>query len=113
MKVLRCSSSVKTRCIPSGLSGPQTKQVFVGSLRSLVSWPGGLLGMEGFYLERVRKSFGPLRSLRTAAEFAEKSFRIRSRVFFLGADSCIHIGFEFSAGIRDAIQDKLHRSFGG
>src|ERR1700756_1512662 len=95
MKVLRSSSSVKRRCIPSGLPGPQTKQVFVGRLRSLVSWTWGLPGIERLYREKVGKNFGPLRSLRTDRRDRGEKLGDLIGAFFLCPDSCIHIGFSF------------------
>src|SRR5579864_8304975 len=60
MNVLRSSSRVNVRCIPSGLSGPQTKQVFVGSLTLRVSWPWifPVMGMIKPQPQRTNRTLG-------------------------------------------------------
>src|SRR4051812_29658147 len=112
MNVLRSSSSVKTRRMPSGLSGPQTKQVFLGRLRLLVSWPWTLPGMQrilpdavagfGFYETKSKstKSKSPPSFAQNAKEGrgTQTSLcqRSSSTEFFFRYESCIHIGFGFA-----------------
>src|SRR5579864_9041247 len=110
--MLRSSSSVNVSRIPSGLSGPRTKQVLRGILRLLVSWPCALPVMQRILPDAASSSVFYDTTLKCPPSFAQTRKKgggwgnlakrganpdgFFSAEFFFDCESCIHIGFGFA-----------------